>query len=133
MCRTSEVTVKNRLLAGYFQSVSPNPHKTVFYSTTPNGSAGRCLPHWGIENAPVLFPALIYFFYFSFKSVSFQFGGFIIFIVLYLLFFCSLRYFCREQRLFLSGWIFSSFIFSFPISTAFLLRPTFKIDFKGLP
>ena len=27
--------------------------------------------------------------------------------------FCSLRYFCREQRLFLSGWIFSSFIFFF--------------------
>ena len=112
--------------------MSPIPHKTVVQSTTPNGTAGRCLPHWGIENAPVLFPALIYFFYFSFKSVPFQFGGFIFFIVLYLLFVHFLRDFCREQRLFLSGWIFSSFIFSFPISTALLLRPTHRIDFKVL-
>ena len=46
--------------------------------------------------------------------------------------FCYLRYFCREQRLFLSGWIFSSFIISFPISTVLLLRPTHRIDFKVL-
>ena len=88
--------------------------------------------HWWRLATPMLFPASFYFFDFSFKSVLFQFGDFIIFIVLYLLFIHFLRDFCREQRLFLSGWIFSSFIISFPISTALLLRPTHRIDFKVL-
>ena len=90
-------------------------------------------PHWWRLTTPMLFPASFYFFYFSFKSVSFQFGDFIIFIVILLLFSHFLRCFCQEQRVFLSRWIFPSLFFSFPISTVLLLRPTHRINFKVSP
>ena len=80
----------------------------------------------------MLFPALFYFVHFSFKSVSFQFGGFIIFIVLFLLFFVTYGISVGSNGYFFSGVYFPCRVFYFPISTALLLQPTLKINFKVL-
>ena len=80
----------------------------------------------------MLFPALFYFVHFSFKSVLFQFGGFIIFIVLFLLFFVTYGISVGSNGYFFSGVYFHCRVFYFPISTALLLQPTLKIDFKVL-
>ena len=86
----------------------------------------------GIENAPVLFPALIYFFYFSFKSASFQFGDFIIFIVLFLFFVISYGTSVGSNSCFFQVGYFLCLLFFIPISTALLLRLAHRIDFKVL-
>ena len=80
----------------------------------------------------MLFPALFYFVYFSFKMVSFQFSGLIIFIVLFLLFFVPYGTSVGSNGCFFQVGYFLHLFFSFPISTALLLRPTHRIDFKVL-
>ena len=64
--------------------------------------------------------------------MSFQFGGFIIFIVLFLLFFVTYGISVGSNGYFFSGVYFHCHVFYFPISTALLLQPTLKIDFKVL-
>ena len=86
----------------------------------------------GASKCTSAFSCFILFFDFSVSSMSFQFSGFIIFIVLFLLFFVPYGTSVGSNGYFFSGVYFPCDVFYFPISTALLLRPTLKIDFKVL-
>ena len=68
----------NRITVAKIKSFSPKQHQPPVFSTTPNGTAGRGLTALVASHDTNAFSCFILFFYFSFKSVSFKFGGFII-------------------------------------------------------